>query len=102
MVILDKEYTVRYNLRAMFVMEEITGKSFEIKTLFDEYVLLYSCIVSVKENPALDFDEMIDYCDEHPEVLSQFNEYISSEINRRNRGESNDAEGKDKKKVKNI
>lgn len=80
MKILDKDYEVKYNLRAMFVMEEITGKAFKVETLLDEYILLYSCIVSVKSNPSLDFNEYIDYCDQHPEVLVEFASLMNQEM----------------------
>lgn len=83
MKILDKDYVVRYNLRSMFVFEQITEKAFEVKTMMDEYILLYSCIVSVKDNPSLDFEEFIDYCSDHPEVLTEFSEYMQREAEKR-------------------
>ena len=83
MKILDKEFTPKYGLRAMFAFEEITGKPFEVSTLIDTYVFCYSCLISNKENPQLDFNEFIDYCDEHPEVITEFNEYMNREMKSR-------------------
>ena len=83
MKILEKEFTPKYGLRAMFAFEEMTGKPFEISTLLDTYCFCYACLIANKDNPALDFNEFIDYCDEHPEVINWFNEYMTIENKRR-------------------
>lgn len=83
MEINGKDYKVKYNLRAMFVFEEITGKAFQIETLLDNYIFIYSCIISVKDNPEIDFNEFIDYCSEHDEVIEEFTEIIKTETQKR-------------------
>lgn len=83
MEINGKNYVLKYGLRAMFAFEEITGKAFEINTLLDTYCLCFSCIISNSENPALEFNEFIDWCDEHPEVLQEFNTFLSEETKKR-------------------
>lgn len=83
MEINGKKYDLVYGLRPMFVFEEMTGKPFEIKNLLDTYVFCFSCIISNKNNPELNFDEFIDYCDEHPEVINEFNEFMTYEIKKR-------------------
>lgn len=93
MEILGKNYEPKYSLRSMFAFEEMVGKPFEVKTLLDTYCFLFACIISNPDNPQLDFSEMIDYCDEHPEVMTQFNEFVDKEMKRR------ETFGKDKKKV---
>lgn len=83
MVINDKNYELKYSLRSMFVFEEICGKPFKIETMFDTYALCYSCIVSVKDNPELGFDEFIDFCNDNPQVIEEFNDYMDKELKRR-------------------
>lgn len=83
MKILDKEYNLKFGLRSMFIFESITGKTFNISTIFDEYVYFYSCLMSDTNNPALDFDEFINYCDEHPELLKEFDEALIAESKRK-------------------
>lgn len=83
MEILGKNYEFKYSLRSMFVWEEITGKSFEVKTLLDTYILAYACIISNPDNPSLEFNDFINYADEHPEVMDDFNKFMSDELNRR-------------------
>ena len=83
MEILGKNYEFKYSLRACFVFEEITGKSFEVKTLLDTYILAYACIIANPDNPSLEFNDFINYADEHPEVMDDFNKFMSNELNRR-------------------
>ena len=83
MEILGKNYEFKYSLRSCFVFEEITGKPFEVKTLFDTYILAYACIVVNPENPSLDFNEFLDACDENPGIIEEFNKFISNEMKKR-------------------
>ncbi len=93
MEINGKNYNLTYGLRPMFVWEEMAGKPFEIKTLLDTYIFCYACLISNKDNPSLDFNEFIDYCDGHPEVIQEFSEFMTDQNKLKNLGE-------DKKKVK--
>lgn len=83
MEILGKEYQLSFGLRSMFIFESITGEAFNIKTIFDEYVYFYACLMSVASNPELDFDDFITYCDEHPELLKEFDEALLAESKRK-------------------
>jgi hypothetical protein len=83
MEILGKEYNLKFGLRSMFIFESITGNVFNIKTLFDEYVYFYACIMSDTNNPPLDFDAFIEYCDEHPELLKEFDDALLQESKRK-------------------
>lgn len=78
-----KSYEFKYSLRAMFVFEEITDKAFEIKTLFDTYVFSYSCLVANPDNPSLEFNDYIDFCETHPEVIEGFNVFLEEEMKKR-------------------
>lgn len=72
MKICDKDFTPKFSLRSLFCFEQIAGKAFELTTLFDFYVYFYACILANRENPSLEFDKFIDYCDEHPEIVEEF------------------------------
>lgn len=90
-----KPYEFRYSLRAMFVFETITEKPFEIKTMFDTYVFSYACLVSNPDNPSLDFNDYIDWCDTHPEVMDEFNDFLNREMRmRENLGSKKKVTGK--------
>lgn len=79
----DKSYEFKYSLRSMFVFEEIADKPFEVKTLLDSYIFAYSCLVSNQDNPSLEFDAFIDWCDKYPEVMDEFNKFMADEMKRR-------------------
>ena len=83
MEINGKKYELVYGLRPMFVWEEMTGKPFEIKTLMDTYIFCFACIISNKNNPKLEFEEFIDYCDLHPEVINEFSVFMNDELKKR-------------------
>ena len=83
MEINGKKYNLKYSLRSMFAFEEITGKAFEVKTLLDTYILAYACIIANPDNPSLEFNDFINYCDEHADVIEDFNKFMSDELNRR-------------------
>lgn len=83
MKILDKEFTPKYGLRSMFVFEEIADKPFEIKTLLDTYIFFYACLVCNPDNPSLEFNDFIDYCEENQDVMNQFNEWMNGEMKKR-------------------
>lgn len=76
----DKNYEFKYSLRSLFMWEEITGKPFEVKTLLDTYILCYCCLIVGSENP-LDFNDFINEADKNPDIILQFNEYMTSQMN---------------------
>jgi hypothetical protein len=83
MEILGKEYALKFGLRSMFIYESITGEVFNIKTVFDEYVYFYACLMAEPSNPELDFEDFINYADEHPELLKEFDAALLAESKRK-------------------
>lgn len=67
----------------MFAWEEMVGRPFEIKTLLDTYTFCYACIIANQDNPSIDFNEFIDYCDLHPEIIDEFNVFMQQEMVKR-------------------
>ena len=45
----NKEYKVKYTIRALFAFEQITGKPFELKTVLDNYLFLYCILLANNE-----------------------------------------------------
>lgn len=83
MEINGKNYNLKYGLRPMFIFESMTDKPFSISTLFDTYIFFYSCIVADKDNPPLEFNDFLDYCDENPDLISEFNEFMNEQAKRK-------------------
>lgn len=58
------------SLRAMLMFESITKKTFELKTMSDIYLYFYLVLSTSNKDANLEFDEYLDYMEEHPEVLN--------------------------------
>jgi hypothetical protein len=78
MKINNKEYKIKVTLRAMMIFEQLTGKPFSISGLLDQYIYFYSIILANNKDFTYTFDEFIDYLDEHPELISEFNEALTN------------------------
>lgn len=74
-----KEYNVRYTLRALFIFEQITNKSFKIETLLDNYIFFYSIILASNKDKVLDWDEFIDELDRNPKLYTEITNVINEQ-----------------------
>lgn len=84
MTIKDKEYKVKYTLRALFIYEQITGKVFSLQTITDEYLFFYCILAANNPEMNLTFDDLIDAIDEEPNIMIQFQEFMKSELEKQN------------------
>ena len=62
-VINGKEYGIAYNLRSLFIYEEIAGHPFTGAKSIDVYTLLYAMLQANNKDFSLSFEELIDACD---------------------------------------
>lgn len=94
-----KKYKVKYTLRALFIFENITGKPFEIKSLLDNYIFLYSMILANNEDNILQWDEFIDALDNDKKLIEQLNKVVSDQEKKSKVfDEQEETEGDSKKK----
>ena len=84
MTIKDKEYKLKYTLRALFIYEQITGKVFRLQTITDEYLFLYCVLAANNPDMNLTFDDLIDAIDEDVNIMIQFQEFMKSELEKQN------------------
>lgn len=75
----DKEYNIKYSIRALFIFEQITGKPFKIETLLDNYIFFYSIILASNKGNVLDWDDFLDELDTNPNLLIQLNEILNQQ-----------------------
>lgn len=76
-----EEFTPKYNLRALFIYEGLSGHSgFETYTTEDNFKLLYAMLKGSKRDTTLTYDEFIDECDAHPEMVTELTECITSQV----------------------
>jgi len=95
------DYKVKYTIRALFLMEQITGKPFEIKTLLDNYLFFYCMILANNKDKEkiLGWDEFIDALDNDKDLMKQLTD-IQIEEQKKNEllADDKDKEGKTSKK----
>ena len=72
----DKEYKVKYTIRALFYWEQITGKSFAINTLLDNYLFFYCMILANNPDDVLEWDQFLNAIDNDPTLFSQINSTV--------------------------
>ena len=73
----NKEYKVKYTIRALFIFEQITKRPFEIKSTLDNYLFFYSMILANNPDTPLDWDEFIDAMDNDVSLIGQLNKIIA-------------------------
>jgi len=79
LTIKDKQYTIKYTLRALFIYEQITGKAFKLETLTDQYLFSYSLILANIPDIEMSFDDFITECDLNPELITSMQQFIAKE-----------------------
>ena len=73
------DYKIKYTIRSLFIFEQITGKSFKIETLLDNYIFFYSIILANNPDHLLDWDEFLDSLDSDPTLYEKINDLINTE-----------------------
>jgi hypothetical protein len=68
----DTVYKIKYTIRALFIYEQITGKSFKIESLLDNYLFYYSIILANNPDNVIDWDDFINALDENPKLILEF------------------------------
>ena len=73
----DKTYKIKYSIRALFIFEQLTGKSFSLDSLMNQYVFFYSMLLANNSECTLTFDKFIDKCDEDFTLVTNLQKYIT-------------------------
>lgn len=94
----EKEYKIKQTIRSLFLWEQITGRTFEIKSTLDNYLYFYCILLANNEN-FISWDEFINIIDENPQIIIELSKKLtqSQEIENLLNTDSEDNE-KDKKK----
>lgn len=77
-LIKDKEIELKYSFRALMIYENIQNKSFNPSSISDMVVFLYSCILASDKSQTLNFDDFMDYLDDHPQLINEFSEWLTN------------------------
>lgn len=73
-----KSITLKYSFRGFMIYEKITGESFNPSGITEILIYFYSTVLASCKDINLDFDEFMDYIDEHPELLGEFSEWLTA------------------------
>nr|DAX54341.1 MAG TPA: tail assembly chaperone protein [Caudoviricetes sp.] len=92
----QQEVELRYSMRALFQYENITGQSFNPKTLQDFATFFYCVLCSSNKDLTITFDDFIDeVIDPNPQVMNVFAEWLGN-IMTKNSFFSNAAQSQEK------
>ncbi len=96
----DKEVELRYSFRSMIVYEKLTNESFAPKGVTEIINYFYATVLASDKTLELGYETFLDYLDENPEKLTEFNEWLTSVMDRNKKinGEEKGAEEVDPKK----
>lgn len=81
----NKEIELRYSFRSMIVYEKLTNESFAPKGITEIINYFYATVLASDKTLELGYETFLDYLDENPEKLSEFNEWLVSVTERNNR-----------------
>lgn len=90
----NKEVELKYSFRSMIIYEKITNESFSPKGLTEIINYFYSTIMASDKTLELGYEEFIDYLDENPEKLTEFNEWLVG-MTERNKNIEGEQKGED-------
>ena len=76
------EYKLAYNLRSLFIYEEIAGKPYTGEKTVDNYLFMYSMLQANNKDFSLTFDEFINACDEDMGLFHEFAEVMREQAKR--------------------
>ena len=72
-----KQYKVKYTIRALFIFEQITGKPFNISTLFDNYLFFYCLLLANNPDNVIEWEEFIDSIDSDKDLYQQLSKAVT-------------------------
>lgn len=90
----DKNYELKYTLRALFIFERITGQAFSITNTMDQFLFYYCLILASNPDTELTFDEFIDACDKDKSISLKIADFVTKETTKQGQIEEETTEEK--------
>lgn len=75
-------YKLVYNLKGLFTYEEMAGHPYKGEKTVETYLLMYAMLIANNEDFAMEFDALIEACDEDMNIYQTFVEVMSDEAKR--------------------
>lgn len=73
------ELKLAYNLRSLFIYEEIAGKPYTGERTVENYMLMYAMLLANNEAFTLTFDEFVNECDQDMNLYQTFVEVLNEQ-----------------------
>lgn len=73
----EKEYKIKYTIRALFIFEQIAGKPFAIDSLLDNYIFFYAILLANNPDEMMTWDDFINALDENPEIFAKIADAVN-------------------------
>ena len=73
------ELKLAYNLRSLFIYEEIAGKPYTGERTVENYMLMYAMLIANNEGFSLTFEEFINECDADMGLYQSFVEVLTEQ-----------------------
>lgn len=93
----DKEYKLKYSIRALFLYERITSKSFEMLSLEDNVIFFY-CILLAQNPDFMTFEEFCDKIDDGDLDITELNQFVQEQQQKQEELRKKNADKKEKGK----
>ena len=71
-----KDFKVKKSFRSLFIFEQISGKAFKVETTLDNFIFLYSVLLSGNREETLEWEEFMDAVDADPGIIDRMNEIL--------------------------
>ena len=96
-------YAIRYTLRALFIFEQVTGKSFKVETTMEQFLFYYSILLANNPGMTMSFEDFIDACEpdqpESADIIKAFSDLLEAQEKKMGimKGGEDDEDGGEKK-----
>lgn len=75
----QKEYNLKYTIRALFLFERITKKPFTANNLEDQFIFFFCLILASNPDTELTFEEFIEAVDNGDLDVSEINKFVAEQ-----------------------
>ena len=75
----DKEYNLKYTIRALFLFERITKKPFAANNLEDQFIFFFCLILASNPETDLTFEEFIEAVDQGDLDITAINKFVAEQ-----------------------
>lgn len=77
-----KDFNLHESFRAHMIYEEVMGEPFKPTNVKTILVYFYANVMASNRELSNDFDEFVDFLDIHPEMVSEFTQWLTDNLKR--------------------